>query len=115
MGSIEVYDYDQMKRVPYVSTPEDAERTYQKIKSRIEEKTYEPGYMTRKLQDTEDKLKDTERKLEIAEAKLKRAPRVNLVTPVAQAIEIAESEVKRATKRSGDYSEGTVDWSKMKY
>ena len=99
MGSIEVYDYKQQKWVPYVSTPEDAERFFQKMEARRLAKN--PQYMTKKLRDMEEKLIDTEKKLAEAEAKLKeKTPRVTQVTPVAQAIEMAQAQVDRERKKT---------------
>ena len=89
MGSVEVYDYQQMKWVPYIPSPGSADRYYQNMIAEIEEKS-KPGHVMKKLQDTEEKLQDTKRKLDEAEAKLKRRPTVNLVTPVAQSIEMAK-------------------------
>ena len=117
MGSIEVYDYKQMKWVPYVPDPDSADRYYQKMKAKIEEKS-NPGYVMKKLQDTEEKLRDTERKLDEAEAKLKRGPTVKLVTPVAQGIEMVKSEVKRVKKQNEKVEENSdpiTDWTKLKY
>ena len=95
MGSIEVYDYEQMKWVPYVSTPEDAERYYQRLKARIDRQTYDQeSRLSKQLKDTEEKLKEAEEKLR------ERTPIVKQITPVAQAIEIAESEVKRERKKA---------------
>ena len=117
MGSIEVYDYQQMKWVPYLAPPDQSERYYQRLQTQNEQ-TPEPGYVMRKLQDTEKELKATIRKLDEAEAKLKRGPTVKLVTPVAQSIEMAKSEVKHAEKQTENVqAKGypTTDWTKLKY
>ena len=110
MGSIEIYDYQRQQWVPYIPTPEDTERYYQKVLARLERK-HTPAALATTLRHTEEKLRETNRKLEEAEAQLKKhTPRVDQVTPIAQAIEIAESQVKRerkngrGRKKSGTYS-----------
>ena len=96
MGSVEVYDYQQMKWVPYVSTPEDVDKYYQRMRDRIDLKTHGHSAMAKTLRDTEEKLKETENKLKRME---ERTPEVNQVTDVAGAIERAQSEVKRERKK----------------
>jgi hypothetical protein len=103
MGSIDVYDNKQQKWVPYTPDPE---KWYQYFKDSSD------GYVTSdqkgryiigsahsrrriktlgaKLTEAEEKLKETENKFQ----NLQR-PVISMVGPVAQAIEIAKSEVKR--------------------
>ena len=67
------------------------------MEARIEEKKHGPGYMAKKLRDTEEKLINTKKQLADVKEELKRKnPRVTQITPVAQAIEIAKSEVNQA-------------------
>ena len=103
MGSIEVYDYQQQKWVPYIGDPE---QWYQHFKD------LRDGYVTpdnrgryivgsgnsqKRVQMLETKLKEAKQKLKETENKLEYAQRhvVNMVSPVAQANEIAQSEVQR--------------------
>ena len=96
MGSIEKFDFKQLKWVPYRSTPEDVEEYFRKMDARREEQEHGTGRLMKRLRDLEEKLKATEKKLEDTEDKLERkTPQVTQVTPVAQAIEIAESEVRK--------------------
>ena len=118
MGSIEVYDYKQMKWVPYVPHPDQAERYYQRLVASLDTQSY-PSTIATKLQDTEEKLKEAENKLKRLE---EREPIVKQVTPVSQAIERAKSEIlsrnrdapqhKQRTKRSGTMG---TDWRHIKY
>lgn len=84
MGSIEVYDYKQQKWVP--SNP-DPEVVYQHFKDLRDGYVY-PDHLGRYHIGSGQKF----RKLD--EPKEKQ-PVVKLVTPVAQATEIAESEIRR--------------------
>jgi predicted nucleotide-binding protein (sugar kinase/HSP70/actin superfamily) len=103
MGSVEVYDYQQMKWVPYVSTPEDADIYYQRMRDRID--PHVRSTISKTLRDTEDKLKETENKLKRME---ERTPAVNQVTDVAGAIERAQSEVKRERKKGRERKKVTL-------
>ena len=101
MGSVERYDFKQQKWVPYQSTPEDVRRYFKKMDALREEKKHGHGDMARKLRDTEEKLKKAEKQLAETKAQLKRkAPIVRQVTPVAQAIEIAKSQVNQAGRET---------------
>ena len=95
MGSIEVYDYKQMKWVPYVPHPDQAERYYQRLVASLDTQSH-PSTIATKLKDTEDKLKEAEHKLKRREEK---QPEVKQVTQVAEAIERARSEQKRDRKK----------------
>jgi hypothetical protein len=126
MGSIEVYDYEQMKWVPYKDDPD---KWYQHFKDlgdgyvKADHKgryIVGSGHLRKRVETLEAKLKATEEKLKLAEEELKNTqrPSVNLVSPVAQAIEIAKSEVKwnrnssipERKKRRTDN-----DWSHLTY
>ena len=116
MGSIEVFDCQQGKWVPYVSTPEDVERYYQQMLAEINGKK-KPGVLESKLRHMEDQLKETQQKLEAAETELKqgRTLTVKQVTPVAQAIEIAKAEVAREQANGTKKRKYVIDWSKQKF
>ena len=48
----------------------------------------------------------------------KEKPVVNLVTPVAQALEMAKSDLKRKKEDSikgGERKTGTMDWNSLRY
>ena len=104
MGSIEVYDYQQQRWVPYVADPE---AWYQHLKD-LRDGYVQPdgrgryvigsGNSTKRVETLEAKLKEVNQKLKETEEKLKNAqqPVVRLVSPVAQANEIAQSEVQRS-------------------
>ena len=98
MGSIEVFDCQQGKWVPYISTPEEVDRYYQAMLAQNEGKK-KPGVLESKLRHMEDQLKETQQKLNHAENQLKHSPQVTQVTPVAQAIEMAESQLRRERKK----------------
>ena len=101
MGSIEKFDFKQLKWVPYHSTPEDVEEYFRKMDARREEQEHGPRYRMKKLRDMEEKLINMEKQLEEAKAKINRkTPIVTQVTPVAQAIEIAKSQVKQAGRET---------------
>ena len=118
MGSIEVFDYKQMKWVPYLPPPDQAERYYQRLVASLDTQSH-PSTVATKLKETEDKLKEAENKLKRLE---EREPIVKQVTPVSQAIERAKSEIltrnrdapqrQRRTKRSGTIG---TDWRHIKY
>jgi len=98
MGSIEVYDYQQMKWVPYVPSPDNADRYYKRLRDSIEDQSSD-STMARQLRDTTDKLREAEEKLKHMD---ERAPEVKQVTDVAEAIERAQSELKRERKKARD-------------
>ena len=101
MGSVERYDFKQRKWVPYRSTPEDVEQYFKKMDALREEKEHGPGYKMKKLRDMEEKLEKAEMQLAETKAELKRkAPQVTQITPVAQAIKIAKSQVNQAGRET---------------
>ena len=89
MGTREVYDYEQQKWVPYVSDPD---KWYQHLLD-MRDGLVEPDYLGRYIVGSGEK----HRRLKEMEAKQieKQRPVVNLVSPVAQATEMARSEIKR--------------------
>ena len=92
MGSIEVYDYQQQKWVPYVPDPE---AWYQHFKD-VRDGYAQPDHKGRYIVGSGKK----HRKLAESKVEQPERPIVNIVSPVAQAVEIAKSEVKRSEKRS---------------
>jgi menaquinone-dependent protoporphyrinogen IX oxidase len=92
MGSIEVYDYNQQKWVPYVP---DNEKWYQHFKD-LRDGYVQPDHMGRYIVGSGTRY----RKLREEEDKYIQRPVVNLVTPVAQAIAIAKSEEEEERKKS---------------
>ena len=111
MGSMEVYDYQQQRWVPYVPDPEE---WYQHLKD-LRDGYVQPdnrgryvvgsGESKKRVQILEAKLKEANRALKDMEEKLKHTqqPVVKMVTPVAQANAIARSEVDREKQRkNGD-------------
>ena len=89
MGPREVYDYKHQKWVPYVS---DTDQWYQHLYD-IHNGLVELDYLGRYIVGSGEK----HRRLKEMEAKQieKQRPVVNLVSPVAQATEMARSEIKR--------------------
>ena len=89
MGTRKVYDYKQQKWVPYVSNPD---KWYQHLLD-IRDGLVEPDYLGRYIVGSGAK----HRPIKEMEAKQieKQRPVVNLVSPVAQATEMARSEIKR--------------------
>ena len=82
MGSIEVYDVKLHKWVPYIP---DYDKWYQHFKD-LSDGYVQPDHLGRYVVGVGErnrKLKETER------------PVVKLVTPVAQAVEMAKSEIER--------------------
>ncbi len=124
-------DDKQQKWVPYVP---DHEKWYQHLKD-LKDGYVTADHMGRYVVGSGNKY----RKLKEMEAQQQQEkPIVNLVTPVAQAVAIAQSEVKRLQKKHSSYYEGTdaesgynaakkqrkkfptenkqiIDWSKYKY
>ena len=89
MGTREVYDYEQQKWVPYVSDPD---KWYQHLLD-MRDGLLEHDYLGRYIVGSGEK----HRRLKEMEAKQieNQRPVVNLVSPVAQATEMARSGVKR--------------------
>ena len=84
MGTRLVYDYQQQKWIPYVSDPD---KWYQHLLD------VRDGYAERDSQS--HYIVGSGRKYrELKEMRQKENPIVNLVTPVAQALEMAKSELR---------------------
>ena len=94
MGTREVYDYEQQKWVPYVSDPD---KWYQHLID-LRDGLVQPDHLGRYIVGSGAKyrhLKEMEK-----EQIEKQRPVVNLVSPVAQATEMARSEIKRERERA---------------
>ena len=89
MGTREVYDYEQQKWVPYVSDPD---KWYQHLLD-MRDGLVEPDYLGRYNVGSGEKHRH-HKEMEAKQIENQR-PVVNLVSPVAQATEMARSEVKR--------------------
>ena len=130
MGSIEVYDAKQEKWVPFVP---DYDEWYQHFKD-LRDGYVQPDHMgryvvgtgkrNRKLKEMEAREKEAREK-EIALSNLQR-PVVNQITPVAQALAIAKSEIQRKKKENQQTttmggqqlpkkSKASVDWDSFRY
>ena len=125
MGSIEVYDNQQQKWVPYIGDPDKWYQHFKDVRDGYAKPDRNGRYIVgsgnshRRLETLEAKLKEANQKLKETEEKLKNAqhPVVKLVSPVAQANEIAQSEVKRlkAKQRPKRKKLGAdIDWNPLK-
>lgn len=100
MGSIEVYDVKLQKWVPYIP---DYDKWYQHFKD-LSEGYVQPDHMGRYIVGSGSRnrlLKEMEaqqrqKEIEIQE---RQKPVVKLVSPVAQAVEMAKSEMERERKK----------------
>jgi hypothetical protein len=94
LGSIELYDAKQQKWVSYISDPEKWYQHFKDIRDGYDERDFQGRYIVgsgakhRRMAEMEtlQKTEDT--------------PEVQLVTPVAQAVEMAMSELKLLQKES---------------
>ena len=139
MGSIEVYDAKQEKWVPYVP---DYNPWYQHFKD-LRDGYVQPDHMGRyvvgsgkkyrKLKEIETREKEMEvreKQLEACEkqieAREQKSPTLKQITAIAQAIEIAKSEIERKRKENDSQSitggnlqrkkcKATVDWNSFRY
>lgn len=91
MGSIEVYDHKQQKWVPYIPDPD---KWYQHFKD-LRDGYVRPDHRGRYIVGSGNHLR------KMVEMK-QQPPQVTLVTPVAQAVEIAKSEVERMNAEEGE-------------
>ena len=89
MGTREVYDYEQQKWVPYVS---DQDKWYQHLLD-MRDGLVERDYLGCNIVGSGEKHR-RHKEMEAKQIENQR-PVVNLVSPVAQATEMARSEVKR--------------------
>ena len=108
MGTRLVYDYQQQKCIPYVSDPD---KWYQHLLD------VRDGYAER--DSLGHYIVGSGRKYrELKEMRQKEKPVVNLVTPVAQALEMAKSELKRKGEDSitdRGRKTATSDWNSLRY
>lgn len=120
MGSIEVYDVKLQKWVPYIP---DYDKWYQHFKD-LSEGYVQPDHMGRYVVGSGRRnrlLKEMEaqRQQEI-EIREQQRPVVKLVSPVAQAVEMAKSEMERERKENGTSGgskkyQSSIDWNSFKY
>ena len=106
MGTRLVYDNQQQKWIPYVSDPDS---WYQHLLDVID------GYAERDSQGRYI-FGSGQKYREVKEMRQKENPVVNLVTPVAQALEMAESDLKRKQEESikgGERKTATKDWNSL--
>ena len=139
MGSIEVYDAKQEKWVPYVP---DYNAWYQHFKD-LRDEYVQPDHMGRyvvgsgrkyrKLKEMEVRGREVEAREKQIEAREKqieareqKSSTLKQITPVAQALEIAKSEIERKRKENTSQSitggnqqrkkrKATVDWNSFRY
>ena len=130
MGSIEVYDTKQEKWVPYVPDYDEWYQHFKDLRDGYVQTDHMGRYIVgtgkrnRKLKEMEAREKEALEK-EIALSKLQR-PMVNQITPVAQALEIAKSEIQRKHKENEQATttggqkmpkkyKASVDWNSFRY
>ena len=108
MGTREVYDYQQQKWVPYVSDPN---KWYQHFLD-VRDGYPECDSQSRCVISSGQKYR------EFKEMRQKEKPAVNLVNPVAQALEMAKLELKRKQEDSimdGGRKTLTLDCNLLRY
>ena len=99
MGSIEVYDIKQEKWVPYVPDNDEWYQYFKDLRSRVQ-----PDHMGRYVVGSGKKyrkIKEMEARGKEIEMREQQRPILKQITPVAQAIEIAKSEIERDSKKEG--------------
>ena len=99
MGSIEVYDIKQEKWVPYVPDYDEWYQYFKDLRSRVQ-----PDHMGRYVVGSGKKyrkIKEMEARGKEIEMREQQRPILKQITPVAQAIEIAKSEIERDSKKEG--------------
>ena len=103
-----MYDYQQQKWVPNVSDPD---KCYQHLLD------VRDGYAKRDIQGRYV-IGSGQKYRDLKEMRQKEKPAVNLVTPVAQAVEMAKSELKRKQEdciTDGGRKISTSDWNSLRY
>ena len=90
MGTREVYGNKQQKWVPYVSDPD---KWYEHLLD-LRDGLVEPDHLGRYIVGSGEKHRRL-KEMEAKQIEKKQRPVVNLVSPVAQATEMARSEIKR--------------------
>ena len=84
MGTRLIYDYQQQKWIPYVSDPDKWFQHLLDVRDGYAERDSQGHYI----------VGSGRKYRELKEMRQKENPVVNLVTPVAQALEMAKSELK---------------------
>ena len=115
MGSIEVYDLKQEKWVPFVPDPDEWYQHFKDLRDGYVQPDHMGRYIVgsgkkfRRLKEMEGRIKEIEAREKQIEAREKelalreqKGPTLKQVTPVAQALEIAKSEIERERKKEGD-------------
>ena len=121
MGSIEVYDHVQQKWVPYRPDPERMFQHFKDIRDGYAKPDHRGRYIIgegKSVRMLERKLKETEQKLKEAEEKLKDGLEVQWVSPVAQANDIARSEVSRLQRADPSVRKkrkSDLNWDQLKF
>ena len=108
MGTRLVYDYQQQKLIPYVSNPNKWYQHFLDVRDGCAERDSQGCYM----------VGSGRKYRELKEKRQKEKPVVNLVTPVAQALETAKSELKQKREDSitgGGHKTAFMDWSSFRY
>ena len=85
MGTRLVYDYQQQKWIPYVSDPNKWNQHLLDVRDGYAERDSQGHYI----------VGSGRKYREVKEMRQKEKPVVNLITPVAQALEMAKFELKR--------------------
>ena len=113
MGTRLVYDYQQQKWIPYVSDPDKWYQHLLDVRDGYAERDSHGHYIVgsgRKYRELKE-MKSLESKMET------QRPVFNLMSPVAQATEMAKSEIKRDRKKDGKRKKEAIPPPslKMKY
>ena len=115
MGSRLIYDYNLQKLIPYLSDPDawyqhllDSSDGYPECDSQGHN-IMGSGRKYRELKEIEAHQKE-----------MQPGSIVNLVTPVAHALEMAKSEIKRKQEekygiKGGECMIATIDWNTLRY
>ena len=124
MGSIHVYDYEQHRWIPYDPDPEVWYQHFKNIRGGYVTPDQSGRYIIgsgnsqKRVQTLEAKLKEVNKKLKETEQKLEYAERhvvnTRMVTPVAQANAIAQSNLQRLRNSPPPKMRKTdIDWKKF--
>ena len=90
MGTREVYDIQQQKWVPYISDPDKWYQHLLEVRHGLAERDSQDHYM----------VGSGRKYRELKEMRQKEKPVLNMVTPVAQVLEMAKSELKQKREDS---------------
>ena len=114
MGTRLVYNYQQQKWIPYVLDPDKWYQHLLDVRDGYTERDSQGHYIVgsgRKYRELKE-IKSLESKMETQKLVF------NLVSPVAQATEMAKSELKRKGEDSitdGGRKTATSDWNSLRY